>query len=379
LSEKIETLETFRAEIDIIDKQLIMLFNERAKLVAAVGEWKRANHRPIYDPGRENLILEKVQALNQGPLPNTIICKLFTDLVTNFRQWELMSQELNDLSSQLEWLMTKKIGFIGLGLLGYSAVLRFKKLCPKVHLCGVDPNLAKLEDMNKLIDLKSSIDEVIKTSDILIIATPALVTLDILKKYESLFTSLDLVIDLASTKLLICEESKKIPNFIGGHPLAGKAISGASSADAQLFVQRPFILCPQDHTPEELIVTAEKLVAVLGSIPYRVSPEFHDEILSLTSHLPQMIATNLAYMSSELFQLMGGPFLHGPAFSEMTRCASSNLKMWEDIVKTNKHNIMRMISRFTNQLSEFQKSLDKGDISAEFTEAKEFKINLLKK
>lgn len=372
-------LESLRSEIDSIDQRLVALFNERANLVATVGEWKRANKRPIYDPSRENLILEKVQKYNKGPLPNPIIAKLFSELVSNFRQWEIMSQELNDLESQLNWLKTKKIGIIGLGLLGYSIVLRFKKLCPNIEICGFDPYIQNTDDLTQNVQLKNSIEEVADTADILILATPALVTIELLKQYPSVFSKNELILDLASTKSLICEQALSLKNFIGGHPLAGKAVSGPSNADSQLFVQRPFILCPQQETPEELLLSAEKIASILGSIPYRITAEFHDEMLALTSHLPQMIATNLAYMSSELYQLMGEPFLYGPAFSEMTRCASSNLKMWEDIVKTNKSNIINMVSKFTEQLSDFQKGLDQCDISEEFSEAKNFKTCLQKK
>jgi prephenate dehydrogenase len=379
VKDKTTNLESLRSEIDSIDQRLVALFNERANLVASVGEWKRLNKRPIYDPSRETLILEKVQKYNQGPLPNPIIAKLFSDLVSNFRQWEIMSQELNDLEPQLNWLKTKKIGIIGLGLLGNSIVLRFKKLCPNVEIYGFDPNIQITADLTLNVHLKNSIEEVANIAEILILATPALVTIELLKQYPSVFLKSELILDLASTKLLICEEAQSLKNFIGGHPLAGKAVSGPNNADSQLFVQRPFILCPQQDTPETLLIYAEKIVAILGSIPYRITAGFHDEMLALTSHLPQMIATNLAYMSSELFQLMGEPFLYGPAFSEMTRCASSNLKMWEDIVKTNKNNIMNMVTKFTEQLSDFQKGLDQCDISEEFSEAKNFKTYLQKK
>jgi chorismate mutase-like protein len=379
VSEDNDNLEKFRAEIDVIDQHLITLLNDRAKLVASVGEWKRKHNHPIYDPSREKLILEKVQKTNSGPLPNGIIAKIFSDLVSNFRQWELMSQELNDLSIQLDWLKTKRIGFIGIGLLGFSVILRFKKLCPAVKICGFDPGVIDSDKVTKIIEVKHSIEEVAASSDILILATPALVTIEILNKYESTFRHLELILDLASTKVSICQQAKSFKNFVGGHPLSGKSLSGADNAEPQLFVQRPFILCPNQDTTEDLLIAAEKIVAILGSIPYRVSAEFHDEMLGLTSHLPQMIATNLACMSSELYRLMGEPFLHGPAYSEMTRCASSNLKMWEDIVKTNKSNIINMVSKFAEQLSNFQNSLDKGDITSEFAEAKNFKNSFVKK
>jgi prephenate dehydrogenase len=374
-----KNLEALRTEIDSIDSQLVRLFNDRARLVTAVGEWKRANQKPIFDPSREKLILEKVQKFNQGPLPNPIVVKLFSELVTNFRQWELESQELNDLSDHLKWLKNKKIGIIGLGLLGYSMVLRFKKLCPEVQIFGYDIDPENQKETSKNVLLLNSFEDLITTSDILILGTPALVTLDLLKNTQLPWRKPQLILDLASTKQLICENAIHLCNFIGGHPLAGKAVSGAQFADSQIFVQKPFIICPNTETPKHLIDDSQKIISILGGLFFQVTPEFHDTLLALTSHLPQMIATNLAYMSSELYQLMGGPFLHGPAYAEMTRCASSNLKMWEDIIRTNQTNITEMLTKFINQLSDFQTAIKKSEISKEFNQAKEFKASILKK
>lgn len=376
---KDKDLETLRSEIDLIDGQLVRLFNERAHLVTAVGEWKRTHQKPIYDPSREKVILEKVQKYNQGPLPNAIVAKLFAELVSNFRQWELESQELNDLDEPIQWLKTKKVGIIGLGLLGYSVALRFKKLCPDVKIIGFDIDPENKTEAAKIVEIQNNIEGVIENSDLLILGTPALTTIEFLNDRSLPWNQPKLILDLASTKKQICEAAAHLKNFIGGHPLAGKSLSGAIHADSQLFVQRPFIVCPKENTPTALIQDSEKVVAILGSLIFKVSAEFHDEMLALTSHLPQMIATNLAYMSSELYQLTAGPFLHGPAYSEMTRCASSNLKMWQDIVKTNQGNIHNIIAKFIKQLTDFQNAIDTSDISREFNEAKKFKLNIIKK
>jgi prephenate dehydrogenase len=379
LTDEKDTLALLRSEIDNIDEHIVLLLNKRAQLVTSVGEWKHSNNFPIFDPSRENIILEKIQKNNKGPLPNSILTKIFSDLVSNFRQWELMSQEINNLESKINWLKTKKIGIIGLGLLGFSVALRFKKMCPDVQISGYDPDLSHKNKLSSHLELKNSFENVLKNSDILILATPALVTIDLIKNYKTQLAPLDLILDLSSTKFLICNMANDIKNFIGGHPLAGKAQSGANSAEDHIFIGSPFVLCPQNDCSKELLLRAENIVSLLGSIPYTLNPEFHDEMLALTSHLPQMIATNLTCMSSELYQLMGDPFLFGPAFSEMTRCASSNLKMWEDIISTNHENIMNIISKFIKQLSDFQISLEKGDIKYEFSEAIKFKNTLIKK
>jgi chorismate mutase len=81
-------IEELRREIDAIDDQILALLNERAKLVLKMGSLKKEKDIPIYDPGRENSILARVQGKNEGPLDNETLVKLFEKIIEESRRLE---------------------------------------------------------------------------------------------------------------------------------------------------------------------------------------------------------------------------------------------------------------------------------------------------
>ena len=78
-------IEEFRDQIDIVDDQILELFNERARLVLRVGEIKRAQNLPIYVPDRESRILERLRDRNRGPLDTDTVTRLYRDIIEKFR------------------------------------------------------------------------------------------------------------------------------------------------------------------------------------------------------------------------------------------------------------------------------------------------------
>ncbi len=77
------SLEALRTRIDQLDRQLLDLFNERARLAQEVGETKRAaGEQTLFRPEREAQVLARRQAENPGPLPNAAIAQLFRELMS---------------------------------------------------------------------------------------------------------------------------------------------------------------------------------------------------------------------------------------------------------------------------------------------------------
>jgi len=83
----------FREEIDRIDKQLLSLLNQRARLAIDIGELKRARNEPVYVPEREEAILKGLQATNDGPLSNSAVLKIFRGIIEQVRSLELERHE----------------------------------------------------------------------------------------------------------------------------------------------------------------------------------------------------------------------------------------------------------------------------------------------
>jgi len=195
-----------------------------------------------------------------------------------------------------------------------------------------------------------------------------------------------IVTDVGSAKLNIVEKINKIfPKgviFIGGHPMAGSENDGVLSAKSDLFLNTYYILTPTDSTKSEALVTLHNLFTKIGAKVITVSPTEHDKIVSLISHLPHILSTNLvALVDSKqktiknLFKLCAG------GFRDMTRIAASNPKMWVDVTLENKEEIINSIDDYIDFLNRFKESLITGNeeyIKTHYDSAKEARLNLPK-
>ena len=81
-------LDTFRKQIDELDKKLIELLSSRASIVVEIGKNKRGSNTPIYAPHRERAVLDKVLAENKGPLSDKTIEAIYRELMSGSFQLE---------------------------------------------------------------------------------------------------------------------------------------------------------------------------------------------------------------------------------------------------------------------------------------------------
>src|SRR6266545_1676608 len=78
-------LDGWRQLIDLVDDQLLVLLNRRAKYAAEIGRLKRNAGVAAYSPGREQEILEGAVRRNVGPLPNDAVRQIFTSIICECR------------------------------------------------------------------------------------------------------------------------------------------------------------------------------------------------------------------------------------------------------------------------------------------------------
>jgi chorismate mutase len=89
------TLEELRERIDVLDRQLVELLNERARAAKMVGHLKVATSLPVYEPAREKVVYTNVRAANKGPLPDielTHIYERIIDVMRALQRDELASE-----------------------------------------------------------------------------------------------------------------------------------------------------------------------------------------------------------------------------------------------------------------------------------------------
>ena len=135
------------------------------------------------------------------------------------------------------------------------------------------------------------------------------------------------VTDTASTKREVVRwASELLPegvSFVGGHPMAGKEVSGLEAADASLFEGRPWAITPTAATPVRAIQAIGSLVSLVGAEPVVVDPEEHDSYVAGVSHLPLVAASALFALVSESQAWPDLAALAGPGFRDTSRLASA--------------------------------------------------------
>ncbi|HWM30396.1 MAG TPA: prephenate/arogenate dehydrogenase family protein [Methyloceanibacter sp.] len=155
----------------------------------------------------------------------------------------------------------------------------------------------------------------------------------------------------------------KTVHFVPAHPVAGTEHSGPDAGFAELFENRWCILTPPEGTDPEPV---EKLAAfwrLLGANVDTMTPEHHDLVLAVTSHLPHLIAYTIVGTADELETVTRSEVLKFSAggFRDFTRIASSDPVMWRDVFLNNKEAVLEMLGRFNEDVAALTKAIRRGD------------------
>lgn len=262
-----------------------------------------------------------------------------------------------------------KICIYGVGLIGGSLALAYKKTHPSVTVVGFGRDEVKLQQAKTLgvIDtFNTDISLAIEDVDLVVFAVPVGSIEAAFNNIKPHLTESMVLTDVGSTKGNVVACASKvlgtfINNFVPGHPIAGIEKSGADAAFADLFQQRRVILTPAETTEPEALNRITALWQACGAEVVEMSVEHHDEVLAATSHLPHMLAFSLVDTLSkmndkqEIFKYAAG------GFRDFTRIASSSPEMWQDICVANSDALVEVINKFQTDLSTLTKAIESGD------------------
>lgn len=274
----------------------------------------------------------------------------------------------------------KKIGVIGLGLIGGSIAkaLKSRTECDIVAFNRSMPSL--LQAYNDGVISQYSIDDmsIFKGCDTVYICTSVDLIPDYVKKLLPYIDKNCIITDVGSTKASICKAMEQFDNikFIGGHPMAGSEKTGYKSATEFLFENAYYILVPNKNITEKEIQDFTDTVRIIGAIPIRVSPELHDYMVAGISHGPHVIAAALVNTIKDLDtedKLMHSIAAGG--FKDITRIASSSPEVWKSICLDNKDEILKILKAFKGQIEKFENAMlsDSDDLYQYFENAREYR------
>lgn len=264
--------------------------------------------------------------------------------------------------------MKRNVLVAGLGLIGGSLAKAMKK-AEQNYVIGFDLDnetlrYAKEEEIvdETTTDFLTAVHKV----DIVIIATPISATIQLLQQLNNVELSKDLIVsDVSSVKGSILEVANNLTNekitFIGGHPMAGSHKAGIVAAKAHLFENAVYILTPSKESQASQIALLKDTLAETKSNFITLQPEEHDEMTSVISHFPHLIASSLVHQARKWEQIHEYlPELAAGGFRDITRIASSSPTMWQDIFQHNGEQMSRLLQDWINEMVTLKEFLDKN-------------------
>ena len=268
--------------------------------------------------------------------------------------------------------------------MGGSLALALRQARWADRLIGVDRDAAMLAaaEAAGAIDVGTAdLAAGVGAADVVLLATPVRTILRLLPEVGRHARPGTLILDLGSTKLQICRVMIGLPEGlepVGGHPMCGKEVAGFGAAEATLFQQRPFVLCPVSRTSPAALELARSLALAVGARPMVLDPAIHDRAVGAISHLPYALAVTLMSIVNP-GRTPAAWSLAASGFRDTSRVAGSDVNMMLDILLTNRDAVLEWLDAFAVPLAELRAELDRADEAAlreRLTTARENRIRL---
>ncbi len=262
-------------------------------------------------------------------------------------------------TGKMDLKKVRKIGIIGVGLMGGSLALALKSKYKDIEIIGYARSQKSFQNLRRIgvVDrIERCPKKIARQADILVLASPVGAIVDYLKKLSAFCKKGAVIFDLGSVKKEIEEAAKKyLPKdvaFVGCHPFCGSEKTGAKNAKPSLY--RNSICFITSKNSASFMVG--KIWERLGSRVIRISPAVHDELVCAVSHLPHL----------SCFSLVNGvpdKYLEftSSGFKDFTRIASSSDKLWSDIFLSNKDKLIKAVDEQIMIFSQFRQAIKKND------------------
>lgn len=264
----------------------------------------------------------------------------------------------------------ERVALIGIGLIGSSLahVMRRK------NLAGVITGYARSESTrSKALELGlvdtvfPTAAEAVRDADLVILCSPVGTYAALAQEIAAALKPSAILTDVGSVKgAVVRDVLPHLPagiHFIPGHPIAGTEQSGPESGFAELFVNRWCIITPLADADPKAVERLAGFWRACGSNVEIMTPEHHDLVLAITSHLPHLIAYNIVSTAADLEEVTSSEVIKYSAggFRDFTRIAASDPTMWRDVFLNNKDAVLEMLGRFSEDLSALQRAIRWGD------------------
>jgi prephenate dehydrogenase len=263
----------------------------------------------------------------------------------------------------------RTVALIGTGLIGGSIGLAVRRDGTEVRAFDRDTERAAAAKALGVADsVAASVSEAVGGADLTVVAVPVGHVADVV--IEALDAGAVLVTDVGSVKTPVvaaveAARPELAPRFVGGHPMAGSEQEGLAGASPDLFVGATWVLTPTGRTDPQVFAEVRAWVAALGAEAIAVTPELHDALVAVVSHVPQLAASTLMNVASAgndehavMLRLAAG------GFRDMTRIASSHPAIWPDICLANRDAIVDALDQYLDELTRVRAIVAGGERDA---------------
>ena len=282
-----------------------------------------------------------------------------------------------------------KVAMIGIGLINGSLALamREKGLAGEIVACARQPATRERALALGLCDRATDDPaRAVEGADLVVLGTPPAALADVVDALAPGLAAEAIVTDVGSIKAAIVRDVAarlaRPSRFVGGHPVSGTERSGPDAAFATLFQGRRCILTPVEDTDPAAVASVRSLWEAVGAEVDLMTPDHHDRVLAITSHLPHLCAYTIVgtvadleeHLQAEVFKYAAG------GFTDFTRIAASDPTMWRDVFLNNREAVLEMIGRFMEDLVALQRAIrwGQGDILFDlFTRTRELRRNVV--
>jgi cyclohexadieny/prephenate dehydrogenase len=266
--------------------------------------------------------------------------------------------------------MFNRLALIGVGLIGGSIARAARGLGIVDMIVATsrsEPTRARIRELGLADDVVDTAATAVTDADLVIVSVPIGASGAVAKEIGPHLKQGAIVSDVGSVKAAVVRDmAPYIPpgvHFIPGHPVAGTEDSGPDAGFAELFINRWCILTPAKDADPAAVDKLSQFWKAFGASVELMSPEHHDLVLAVTSHVPHLIAYNIVGTAFDLRLVTESEILKYSAsgFRDFTRIAASDPTMWRDIFLHNREAVLEVLGRFNEDLSTLTRAVRDGD------------------
>ena len=276
------------------------------------------------------------------------------------------------------------IAIVGTGLIGTSLALAIKSSNLQVEIVGTDYDSTARSGAQKsgaFKKVEARLSSAIRGADVVVFATPIMAMREMMESAAHDFQEGCVVTDVGSSKKAVMQWAEEVlpkhVSFVGGHPMAGKELSGPQHADGDMFRGKAYCIVPSLTAEKAAVSSVTTMAEAIGAKPFFIGVDEHDSFVAAASHLPFMMSIALMGTASKSANWDDIAQLASSGFGELSRLASGDPVMHRDICLTNPEPIVAWMDSYIRELYDLRNLLakeggpDPEAVEKVFTEAME--------